>query len=111
MMPRCDQLRLALGGELLILGVRRVARELRFGLREQRLVARQVGFGLRERRLERPPIEREELLALLDEVAFVERDFAAAGRSPAIGPRSSRTPRRCRSRRCRPARPFRRPSP
>ena len=32
-----DELRLAFGGELLIFGVRGVARELRFGLREQRL--------------------------------------------------------------------------
>ena len=69
------ELRLAFGGQLLIFGVRGVARQLRFGLREQRLVADQVGFRLRERRLERPPIEREEQLPLLDEVAFVKRHF------------------------------------
>ena len=46
------QLRLALGGELLVLGVGRVARELRFGLAEQRLVAHEVRFGLRELRLD-----------------------------------------------------------
>ena len=78
MMPRCVQLLLALGGELLILGVGGVARELRFGLREQRLVAHQVRLGLRERRLERPAIEREEQLPLLDEVAFVEATVARA---------------------------------
>ena len=69
------ELRLALGGQLLVFGVGRVARELRFGLREQRLVAREVRFGLRERGLERPPIEHEERLSLLDEVAFVEGEL------------------------------------
>ena len=57
MMPRVVQLLLAFGAELHVLRVRRVARELRFGLREQRVVAHQVRLRLRERRLERAPIE------------------------------------------------------
>ena len=69
------QLRLPFRRQLLILGVRGVATELRFGLREQRPVAGQVGFGLRERGLERAPIELEEQLSLLDDVAFVKRHF------------------------------------
>ena len=80
MMPRCVQLLLPLGGELHVLGVGGVARELRFGLREQRLVAHQVGFRLRERRFERPAVEREEQLALLDQIAFVERQFVRGRR-------------------------------
>ena len=61
--------------QLLILGVRGVATELRFGLREQRPVAGQIGFRLCERGLERAPIELKEELSLLDDVAFVKRHF------------------------------------
>src|SRR4029077_14606499 len=69
------QLRLAFRGQLLIFGVRRVATELRFGLRQQRLVAGQVGLGLRERGLERPPIELKQQLPLFDDVAFAKGHF------------------------------------
>ena len=69
---RGDELRLAVGCDLLIFGVGAVARELRFGLVEQRLIADEIGLGLLQRRLERPRIDHEELVALLDDVAFVE---------------------------------------
>ena len=73
------ELRLALRRELLVFGVGRVARELRFRLREQRLVAREVRVGLRKGRLERPAIEREQLLPLPDAVAFLKSDVEVAG--------------------------------
>jgi len=69
------QLRLPFRGQLLILGVRRVATELRFGLREQRLIAGQIGFRLCERGFERAPIELKDELPLLDDVAFAKRHF------------------------------------
>jgi len=69
------ELPLALGCELLIFGVGRVAAELRLGLREKRLVAQQVCFRLCQRRLERTPIQSEELLPLFDGIAFAERQF------------------------------------
>ena len=69
------QLALALGGDLLIFRVGGVAIELRFGLRFERLVAAQLRFGLRQRRFEGTPIEREEQLAGLHEIALVERDL------------------------------------
>jgi hypothetical protein len=95
-------LSLALGGELLILRVGGVARELRFRLCEQRLVAQEVRLGLRERRFERPPIELEQLV-LLDDIAFVEGDsFSTPVTCDRIG--RWRMPQRCRSRRDRPAR-------
>ena len=71
-MPLLDQLRLALRGQRRVFGVRAVAAELRFGLAEERLIAQQVGFGLPERRLERPLVDREQQLILLDEVALLE---------------------------------------
>ena len=83
-----DELGVALAGQLQVLGLAPIARQLRFGLREQRLVARQIGFGLLELRLIRPRIDREEVIALLDEVAFVEQhlgDDAGHLRSHADG--------------------------
>ena len=74
------QLLLAFGGELLIFGVGGISRELRFGLREQRAVAHEVGVRHRERSLERPAIEREEQLTLLDQIAFMEGEFLHACR-------------------------------
>ena len=59
----------------MVFGVRGVATELRFGLRQQRLVAGQVGIGLCERGLEWPPIELKEQLPLFDDVAFAKRHF------------------------------------
>ena len=70
-----SELGLALERELLVLGVGRVACELRDGLLEQRLVARQVRFGLRQRGLKRTPIEDEERLSLRDEAALVEGEL------------------------------------
>ena len=63
MMPRLFSCCWRSAGQLHVLGVGRVARQLRFGLRQQRLVAHQVRLRLRERGLERAPIEAEEQLA------------------------------------------------
>ena len=64
-----------LGRELLIFGVGRVASELRFGLIEQRLIADEIRLRLLQRGFERPLIDREELVALLDDVSFVEESL------------------------------------
>jgi hypothetical protein len=63
---------LTFGRELRIFGVGAVARELRFGLIEQRLIAREVGLRLYQGRLEWALVNREEELTLLHEVAFVK---------------------------------------
>ena len=79
-MPLCDELRLPLRRELLEFRGRGVAGELRFGLSQQRLIAGLVGLRLLQRRFERPRIDLEEQVALLDDVAFVEeRLFDLAG--------------------------------
>jgi hypothetical protein len=72
--PACDERRLPLGRELLILGVRRVAIELRLRLVLQRLVARERCLALLERGLKWTRIDLEQLIALLHEVALVEED-------------------------------------
>ena len=77
-MPRCDELRLALGGELLILGVRGVARQVAPPPARAAPDRAPGSPGPVERRLERPRIDREETIALLDEVAFVKQDLHRA---------------------------------
>ena len=75
-----DELRLPLGRELLEFRGCGVASELRFGLGEQRLIAGLVRQRLLQRRFERPRIDLEKEIALLDDVAFVEEGlFDLAG--------------------------------
>jgi len=53
----------------------RVARELRLGLGEQRLIPNEVGLRLLQRGCQRPLIDREQQIALLHEIAFVNGDL------------------------------------
>src|SRR5207248_3447562 len=51
---------------------RRIASELRFSLALESLIALQVCLSLFELRLEGPRIDREQMVAILDEIAFTK---------------------------------------
>jgi hypothetical protein len=67
-----EELAVAFGLGILILGVSRIARHVGLGLEERGLVASDIGDGLVVGGFEGTAVDIEELLALSDEVAFLE---------------------------------------
>ena len=72
--PAFCELGIAGGVGLGEFGLRGVAREGGFGLRDHGLVAADGGFGLTQRVLERARVDDEQQVALFDVLAFGERD-------------------------------------
>src|ERR1019366_1306714 len=66
------ELPVAFGLGILILGVSRIARHVGLGLEQRSLVASDIGHGLVVGGFQRTAVDIEQLLAFLDEVAFLE---------------------------------------
>ena len=60
--------------QLRVLRIRGITAELCFRLSEQRLIAFEIGFRLFDLGLKRALVDREEMVALPDEIPFTEID-------------------------------------